>query len=113
MDLNEVQVGGVTVVQVEGGIDSATASTFGERLTAVLSVAKTRVLVDLSELEYISSAGFRVLLLAAKRADQNASKLVICGVSGEVRLLFDQAGFLDLFSIAATREEGIAAALTQ
>jgi anti-anti-sigma factor len=110
MDVKEEQVGGVTVLQVKGRLDSATSPMLGERLTAVLEAAKARVLVDFSQLEYISSAGFRILLQAAKRAEQNTAKLVLCGVSGKVRQLFDLGGFLDLFSITATREEGIAAA---
>jgi anti-anti-sigma factor len=110
MDLNEEQVGGVTVLAVKGRLDSTTSLVLGERLTAMLGAAKAGVLVDLSQLEYISSAGFRVLLMAAKRADQNTAKLVLCGVSGKVEQLFDLGGFLDLFSIAATRNEGITAA---
>lgn len=110
MDLKEEHVGGVTVVQVKGRLDSTTSPILGERLTAVLEAARSRVVVDFSQLDYISSAGFRVLLQAAKRADENAAKLVLCGVSGKARQLFDLGGFLDLFSITATRDEGIAAA---
>ena len=110
MDLREEKIGGVTVVAVKGRIDSTTAPALGERLTASLEAPKVRVLLDFSRLEYISSAGFRILLLAAKRADESGSRLVLCGVSGKVRQLFDLGGFLDLFSITATREEGIAAA---
>jgi anti-anti-sigma factor len=110
MDLNEERAGGVTVLQVTGRIDSTTAPVLGERLTAMVGAAGARVVVDFSRLDYISSAGFRILLLAAKRADQTTSKLVLCGVSGKVRQLFDLGGFLDLFTIAHTREGGIAAA---
>jgi anti-anti-sigma factor len=109
MDLKEEEFGGVTVVQVKGRLDSTTSPMLGERLTAMLGAAKARVLVDFSQLEYISSAGFRILLQAAKRADQNASRLVLCSVSGKVRQLFDLGGFLDLFSITASRDDGIAA----
>jgi anti-sigma B factor antagonist len=110
MELNEEQAGRVTVLQVKGRVDSSTAPMLGERLTAMLGAAKARVVVDLSQLEYISSAGFRILLLAAKRADQTASKFVLCGVSGKVKQLFDLGGFLDLFAITGSRDEGIAAA---
>jgi anti-anti-sigma factor len=110
MDVREEQVGDVTVVQVKGRLDSTTSPMLGECLGAMLSAAKARVLVDFSQLEYISSAGFRVLLQAAKRAEQNAARLVLCGVSGKVRQLFDLGGFLDLFAIAGSREEGVAAA---
>lgn len=110
MDVREEQIGGVTVVQVKGRLDSTTSPVLGERLSAMLGAAKARVLVAFSQLEYISSAGFRVLLQAAKLADQNAARLVLCGVSGKVRQLFDVGGFLDLVSITATRDEGITAA---
>jgi anti-sigma B factor antagonist len=110
MELKEEQVGDVTVLQVKGRLDSTTSPTLGARLTAVLGDTQARVLVDFSQLEYISSAGFRVLLQAEKRAERNTAKLVLCGVSGKVRQLFDLGGFLDLFSITPTREDGIAAA---
>jgi len=110
MELKEEQVQGVTVLQVTGRLDSTTSPALGERLSSILDTSKARLLVDFSQLEYISSAGFRVLLQAAKRAEQNTTKLVLCGVSGKVKQLFDLGGFLDLFSIAGTREEGITAA---
>lgn len=110
MDMKEQQVEGITVLEVKGRLDSTTSPVLGDRLTAMLGAANARVLVDFSQLEYISSAGFRVLLLAAKRADQSTARFALCGISGKVRQLFDLGGFLDLFSISATREEGIAAA---
>ena len=110
MELREASAGDVVVLEVEGRVDSATAPKFGERLTGVLTSAGSRLVVDLRHLEYISSAGFRVLLLAAKRADEGGSRLVLCGLSAKVQQLFDLGGFLDLFSISASREDGIAAA---
>ena len=68
------------------------------------------VVVDFADVEYVSSAGFRVLLIAAKRADASASRLVLSGLSAKVRQLFDLGGFLDLFSIMASREEALKAA---
>ena len=108
MDLREDTAGDVLILEVKGRIDSATAPALGERLTALLTGAGRRLVLDLAQLEYISSAGFRVLLLAGKRADAGESRLVLCGVSGKVRQLFDIGGFLDLFSITGSREEGIA-----
>lgn len=110
MDLREEKVGEVTVVEVAGRVDSTTAPALGERLSASLEAPEVRVVLDLGRLEYISSAGFRILLLAAKRAEESGSRLVLCGVAGKVRQLFDLGGFLDLFAIVASRDEGIAAA---
>ena len=51
MDLSDDKVGGVTVVEVRGRIDSTTAPVLGERLTASLGGPKVRVLLDLSRIE--------------------------------------------------------------
>ena len=109
MDLREDIAGEVTVLEVTGRIDSTTAPVLGEKLTGALATPQRRLVLDLRQLEYISSAGFRVLLLAAKRAEEAGSRFVLCSVSGKVRQLFDLGGFLDLFPISASREEGIAA----
>ncbi len=110
MDLREEKIGEVSVVGVTGRIDSSTAPALEKRQTENLGAAQVRFVIDLSRLEYISSAGFRILLLAAKRADETGSRFVLCGVGGKVRQLFDLGGFLDLFTIVGAREDGIAAA---
>jgi len=107
--MREDIAGEVTVLEVKGRIDSTTAPVLGEKLTVTLATPQRRLALDLRQLEYISSAGFRVLLLAAKRAEEAGSRFVLCSVSGKVRQLFDLGGFLDLFPISASREEGIAA----
>ena len=109
MEVNESSDGTVTIVTVKGRLDSATAPTLGERLSGALVAPSRHLLIELSQLEYISSAGFRVLLLAAKRAAETDGQIVLAGVSGKVRQLFDLGGFLDLFRICGSRDEGIAA----
>ena len=110
MDLSEERMDQVTALSVKGRIDSTTALQFGQKLESAVAVPSGRLVVDLRDLDYISSAGFRVLLVAAKRADQSGSRLVLCGLSSKVRQLFDVGGFLDLFAITATRDEAIASA---
>jgi anti-sigma B factor antagonist len=109
VDLREDVAGEITVLEVTGRIDSTTAPVLGERLTGALATPQRRLVLDLRQLEYISSAGFRVLLLAARRAEEAGSRFVLCSISGKVRQLFDLGGFLDLFPISASREEGISA----
>ena len=110
MDLHEEQVDEVTALSVKGRIDSTTAPAFGQRLESVVTAPAGRLVVDFRDLEYISSAGFRVLLVAAKRAEECGTRLVLCGLSGKVRQLFDLGGFLDLFTIAASRDDAMTAA---
>lgn len=109
MNLHERDMTGVTVLAVQGRIDSTTAAAFGARIEAAVGGSQRRVLLDLSGLEYISSAGFRVLYLAAKRAGETGAALVICCMPERVRELFSIAGFLKFFTVVASQEEGLAA----
>lgn len=109
MDVSETSEGDVRVVSVRGRLDSTTAPGFAERLSRALDEPKRRLLIDFSQLEYISSAGFRVLLVAARQASETDGAIALSGVAGKVRQLFDLGGFLDLFQICGTRAEGIAA----
>jgi anti-anti-sigma factor len=109
VEIVEGSVDQVTVLQARGRVDSTTAPRLSERLQAALGPA-SRVVLDLRDVEYVSSAGFRVLLLAGKRADSGGGRLVLSGVTGKVHQLFDLGGFLDLFLIAGSREEAVALA---
>jgi anti-sigma B factor antagonist len=110
MDLHEERLDQVTALSVKGRIDSTTAPAFGQKLESVVAVPAGRLVVDFRDLDYISSAGFRVLLVAARRAEATGSRLVLCGLSSKVRQLFDLGGFLDIFSITATRDDAVNAA---
>jgi anti-sigma B factor antagonist len=110
MEVREELVSGVTALAVKGRLDSITAPEFGWKLEALVATPQNRLVVDFGNLEYLSSAGFRVLLVAAKRAEAVGSRLVLYGLSANVRQLFDLGGFLDLFTIVASRDDAIAAA---
>jgi anti-sigma B factor antagonist len=99
---------GVAIVAFEGRLDSSSSRDFGEQLLAVIRGGATRIVVDLARVVYISSAGFRSLLIAGKAIDEAAGKLALCSLNSEVRRLFELGAFIDLFVICASRDEGIA-----
>ena len=108
MEIAEQQVGKVTVVEVKGRIDSNTAKSFGERLEGLIKSGGVQLVVDLKNIIYISSAGFRALLLAGRLAEETNSTLALCSLSTEVQRLFDLGAFTDLFTIYSSRDEGLA-----
>ena len=108
MEIGEEHRSDITIVEIKGRIDIDAASSLGERLTALIKAGRNRVLVDLKNLVYISSAGFRALLIAGRLADENKGSLVLCSLSNEVQRLFDLGAFTDLFQIYSSREEGFA-----
>jgi anti-sigma B factor antagonist len=107
MEIAEQQTGEITIIEVKGRIDSNTAKALGERLTGLLKAGQARLVVDLKHIVYISSAGFRALLIAGRLADETNGRLALCSLSAEVQRLFDLGAFTDLFVICPTREEGL------
>jgi anti-anti-sigma factor len=79
-----------------------------ERLVVADRRGRERLVMDLAGVEYISSAGLRVLLMAAKRLKGPAAGLVLCGLGPSVRTVLELAGFLPLFAVEAGREQAVA-----
>jgi anti-anti-sigma factor len=107
MQLVEGVVDEVTVLEVHGRLDSTTAKELGDRLIALLRAGQGAIVVDLKNIAYISSAGFRVLLIANRAAAEKRSKLALCGVIGEVGRLFEIGDFTGRFLICQTQADGI------
>jgi anti-sigma B factor antagonist len=107
MEIAEQHAGDITIVEIKGRIDSNTAKTFGEKLTSLIGAGRTQLIVDLKSIVYISSAGFRALLVAGRLAEETNGTLALCSLSGEVQRLFDLGAFTDLFVIYTSREEGV------
>jgi anti-sigma B factor antagonist len=110
VEMIETQQDGVMVVEPRGRIDTNTAKPFGDRVVTLIGAGSRNILVDLRQIPYISSAGFRALLIAAKMMDAAKGKFVLCGMSAEIRRLFEIGVFTDLFTICGSRDEGVAKA---
>ena len=108
MEILVEQSEGVSTVEPRGRIDSITAKEFGDRVCTLIQSGAKRVVIDLANIAYISSAGFRALLIAGKLAEETEGRLALCGVAGEVRRLFEISAFDTAFRIYPTREECIA-----
>ena len=67
------------------------------------------VVLDCAELNYIASAGLRVVLMCAKRAQSAGTRLVVCGLQAPVREVFTVSGFLKILSVADDFEQAQAA----
>jgi anti-sigma B factor antagonist len=108
MEIAEQHAGDITVVEIKGSIDSNTAKEFGERLTDHIKAGRGRLVVDLKNITYISSAGFHALLVAGRLAEETNGMLALCSLSVEVQRLFDLGSFADLFPIYLSRDEVLA-----
>jgi len=107
MTINEVREHGVVVVSPAGRVDSTTSPRLEEYLTALAGAGEARIVVDFSGVDYISSAGLRVMLSLAKRAKDQKGRVALFALGDSVRQVFELAGFLSLFAVSASRDEAI------
>lgn len=107
MNVSITDVNSATLVIVEGRLDTMTAGSFETQVMPLASVT-TRMVIDMSGLEYISSTGLRVFLLAQKAIGQKGGSLVLCNLRPAIREIFDIAGFSKIFSIVEDRESALA-----
>ena len=107
MEIIESHSNGVVIVEPRGRMDSTTAKPFGDRVVELIRGGSHHLLIDLQQVLYISSAGFRSLLIARKLIDEFRGKLVLCGMSAELKRLFEIGHFTDLFLICSTRDDGV------
>lgn len=108
MQVTETTEGEVVVLAVQGRLDSNTSKQLDEVLAAQVQ-SKPAVVLDFSGLEYISSAGLRVLLKAAKQGRAGGGKLALCALSPHVREVFDISGFSSIFAIHGDRAAAVSA----
>lgn len=109
MIITEERKDKVLVLAVEGRLDSSTSAQLEKKLLAVMDSGETYLILDFASMDYISSAGLRVLLMAAKRIGKAEGKLVLAALSANVKEVFDITGFTDIFIIAESREEAFKA----
>jgi anti-anti-sigma factor len=110
MDITQTKEGAFVVLAPAGRMDAITAPQFEERCLACLAGGDKRLVVDLSGLEYISSAGLRSILSAAKKLKAAGGDLAFCALSGIVAEVFSVSGFDKLLPVTATRQEALARA---
>ncbi|OPX72521.1 MAG: STAS domain protein [Methanoregulaceae archaeon PtaB.Bin152] len=88
-----------------GRIDGASAPVLEGELSRAIDEGNRRIVVNLSAVDYMSSAGLRVLLAAMKRLKKADGNLVLCAMKPFVQEVFDLTGFSRIFTICESEEE--------
>ncbi len=109
MKIEMTKHGEIVVAHLEGRMDSSTAAEFDTWFGNRIQSQEARLVLGMSKLEYISSAGLRSLLAAAKRVKVASGGIVLCGVSGTVLEVIKVSGFQKIFVIKETVEEAVSA----
>jgi anti-sigma B factor antagonist len=107
MDITESKVSEIVIFGLKGRLDTTTAQSAQEKLLASIGGGEKHLAIDCVQLEYISSAGLRALLLAAKQLRAVNGKIVLYGLKEHIKEVFDLAGFSAAFPIFHSQVEAL------
>ena len=98
---------GTLVLSISGRMDAVTAPRFYDLVKEQVERGESHFILDLSGLEYISSAGLRTMLIHQKNLSTAKGDMVLCGLQGMVREVFEISGFNTIFTILDSLEEAM------
>lgn len=97
-----------TIVNLRGQVDSTNAAEVESGILALIDGGARALALDCSALDYISSAGLRMVLVVARRLRQEGGALQLCAMQPQVREVFEISGFLSILNVQGSRAEALA-----
>ncbi len=107
MEITRKEENGIVSIAIKGRLDADSAPQAEKVVRDALEGPVNRMLFNLSSLEYLSSAGLRVLLSAAKEMRRREGKIVLCSLNEFVKEIFEVSGFQSLIAITDSIESGL------
>src|SRR5260370_9740555 len=107
MQIIEARSGEVLTLAFRGRLDAATHRQAEEHILKRIDEGGRKLVIDLAGLDYISSVGLRVLMLAAKRTKAASGSIVVCSLQPGIKDVFAIAGFSAIFQVFETHAEAV------
>jgi anti-anti-sigma factor len=107
MNVQVVKSEEYAIVSVEGRVDTTNAGEFEKAMMEVLDGGATRIVLDCSALNYISSSGLRVFLIVQKKMMGLKGQFSLCSLQPGIREIFDISGFSSIFSMFPDKESAM------
>jgi anti-sigma B factor antagonist len=105
MEITREKHNEVEIIKLSGRLDSNTTPELEKELIPIIDDGADKVIIDFDSLDYISSAGLRVMLRAAKKLKGIDGTIVLCGMKDMIHEIFEMAGFTSFFTIVANLDE--------
>lgn len=109
MEIETNEIAGVTFVNISGEIMSTTSGEVMDALVSLIHGGATKLLLNIKDVSYISSAGLRSVLVAAKLLKNSDGQLRICNANASVKNVLETSGFTSLVSLYPDENEALAA----
>lgn len=108
MEITQEKIGTITTVMLKGRMDAGTSKSVEDHLLKLIDAGEHRLVVDFAQLDYISSVGLRVLILASKKVKPLQGTIAICALQPTIKQVFEVAGFTTIFKVYPTRDDAVA-----
>lgn len=109
MEINQKEENGIVCVTVKGRMEARLSPELERTIEAIFKSGQTRLLFDLSALEYLRSSVLRVILSAVKTLNHRRGRVVLCCLNGYVSEIFEVSRFRDIITITDSLESGFKA----
>jgi anti-sigma B factor antagonist len=107
MEIIEEVQNGINIFKLNGRLDSNTSQGFEKKVFQAISDGSKNMVVDFKDLDYISSAGLRVILKATKALKRDDGQIMLCAMQDYVKEVFEIAGFDSFLPIVTTMDEAL------
>ena len=107
MEIIEENHGGINIFKLNGRLDSNTSQGFEKKIFQAIDDGSKNMIIDFKDLDYISSAGLRVILKATKALKREDGKMLLCDMQDYVKEVFEIAGFDSFLPIVGTMDDAL------
>jgi anti-sigma B factor antagonist len=107
MELLEQKTDQCVVVSINGRLDTTNYAILEKKLMDLIEGHQEKILVECSNMDYISSSGLRILLMALKKISSVKGKFALCGLQENINEIFEISGFTSIFEIHPTKDEAL------
>jgi len=109
MEIIEESHSGINIFKLNGRLDSNTSQGFEKKIFQAIDDGSKNMIIDFKDLEYISSAGLRVILKATKALKREEGKMMLCDMQDYVKEVFEIAGFDSFLPIVGSMDDALQA----
>ena len=99
MELTEIKNDNCVIVGIVGRLDTTNYTVLEKKLMDLIDSGQNKILVECSNMDYVSSSGLRILLMALKKITLVKGKFVLCSLQENIREIFEISGFTSIFEI--------------
>ena len=107
MEISSDTTAGAAVVRLEGNLDTNTSTEAQSYLDNLIDDGAGKIVVSLEKVDFVSSAGLRVLLATAKRLTGTGGSIRICGLNETVTEVFEISGFSTILSVFPSESDAL------